>query len=348
MKGKTGMRTQFLPPLLKIPVAVGGIFLFGTIGYSILGDPKYTLLDSMYMTAITLTTVGYGEAIDLTHNPPAKIFTIILLISGIGIVGYAFSSGTAFLVKGNFEQLMWRRRMIKAIANLSNHFIVCGAGNTGQHIIKELLATQRPFVAVDTSRERLNHLSDLFGQEFPVVIGDGTEDEILLAAGVERASGIAACLSNDKDNFIVTVSSRILRPNLRIVCRCFEERVVTKIRKAGANSVVSPNQIGGLRIVSELIRPTVVSFLDTMLHEKNEGLRIEEAKIAENSKLLGQTIGDIQQREIGNLLVVALLCSNGQWQYNPKSNTELQLGMRIVFMGNPKSRNEFEELCAAG
>lgn len=330
--------------LYRSSLLVGLTFVVGVVGYSVLGGDKYSVFDAVYMTVITLTTVGYGEVIDLTNNTVGRLFTTLLLLGGVGAFLNFFTSATAFVVEGHMQHILWSRRMAKAISKLDNHTIVCGGGVTGHHIIAELLATKRPFVLIDTNEQRLAELCERFDTEFPAVIGDATDDEWLLAAGIERASGIVACLSNDKDNFIVTVSARLLRPDIRIICRCIDERVVSKIRKAGADSVVSPNRIGGLRMISELARPMAVSYLDLMLRDQNKNLRVESIQIKEGSELEGKSLEQLQDRKIKNLLVLAFREGDGDWQFAPDEDTVMPAGLHIIFMASPEARIQLEGL----
>jgi voltage-gated potassium channel len=318
------------------------VFALGVSGYLILSGPEYGLLDAIYMTVITLTTVGYGEAIDLSGNPMGRAFTIVVLVVGVGSVLYLFSSLTAFIVEGHLAVLLRGRRMNKKISNLNGHYIVCGAGATGEHIVRELAATRRPFVAVDWDEARLRHLEEDLKMEFPSVAGDATDDDTLRAAGIEHAAGLAACIAADKDNLIVTVSARLLNADLRIVCRCIDDRVGTKIRQAGADAIVSPNTIGGLRIVSELVRPTAVSFLDIMLRDKHEGLRVEDLRITETSALAGTTMGELRQRGLPDVLIVALRRQDGSWVFNPGDEACLSPGTSLIFMAGPIGREHLE------
>jgi voltage-gated potassium channel len=332
-------------PMMRATIILLGLFIIGTVGYRHYGGPETTWLDAFYMTTITLTTVGYGEVVDLSHSPDGRIFTIALLLVGVGAFLYFFSNVTAFVVEGTLDRLFWRRRMTRRINSLEDHFIVCGGGTTGGHIIKELIDTGRPFVLIEASQERVDGLYAKFDLEFPVVIGDATDDVILRDAGIEKARGVVTCISNDKDNLVVTFSSRHLNKNVRIVTRCTETRDREKLKLAGADAVVHPDQVGGLRLASELLRPTVVSFLDTMLRDKHLGLRVEEVLVAQDSTLKDSTVGELKAREIHGLLIVALRSeASGVWTYNPDNNERLSEGTSIVFMGLPETQKEMREL----
>ncbi|MDF1665509.1 MAG: potassium channel protein [Planctomycetota bacterium] len=330
--------------LYRSSLLVALTFVVGVVGYSVLGGEDYSVFDAVYMTVITLTTVGYGEVIDLTNNNVGRLFTTLLLLGGVGAFLNFFTSATAFVVEGHMQHILWSRRMAKAISKLNDHTIVCGGGSTGQHIIQELISTKRSFVLVDTDEQRIIELFERFDQEFPTVIGDATDDDCLMAGGIDRASGIVACLSNDKDNFIVTVSARLLRPDIRIICRCIDERVVSKIRKAGADSVVSPNRIGGLRMVSELARPMAVSYLDLMLREQKKNLRVESVEVMEGSEVADSCLGDLKDRKIKDLLVLAFRKADSEWHFAPEDETKIASGLHIIFMASPAARIELQRL----
>jgi voltage-gated potassium channel len=334
-----------LRPMARATVLLLALFVIGTWGYLHFGGPGTTFVDALYMTTITLTTVGYGEIVDLSQSEEGRVFTILLLLVGVGSFLYFFSNVTAFVVEGNLDRLFWRRRMARNIDSLEDHFIVCGGGMTGQHIVKELLDTRRPFVLIEESETRVDELYARLNSEFPTVVGDATQDENLRSAGIDRARGLIACIKSDKDNLVVTFSSRHLNPKLRIVARCNDARDSEKLKRAGADAIVQPDQVGGLRLASELLRPTVVSFLDTMLRDKHLGLRVEEVHVGPTSSIQGKTVGDLKKRGIPGLLIVALRSeASGAWTYNPDETEPLTAGTSIVFMGLPETQKKLNEL----
>jgi len=316
------------------------VFSVGVLGFASIAGPEASLLDAVYMTVITLTTVGYGEHINLAHDPAGQIFAMLLLFTGVGAFMYFFTSTTAFVVDGSLYRLLWKRRMNKAISKLDKHVIVCGAGRVGAHIIEEFATTGFPFVVVDKRELSITELQDRLGINFPAVVGDAMDDDSLRAAGIDRAKGVMACLSRDNDNLIVVVSARLLNSETRIVCRSIDPRVSKKVLSAGADSVVSPNAIGGLRLASEMVRPKVVSFLDRMLRGKDKLLRVEEYEIDASSALVGKTVGDVRRMKIKDLLVVALSQPGWNWEYNPDDDVALLSGMSLIFMGSVDARNE--------
>lgn len=321
------------------------IFGVGVVGYSIIGGDRYSLVDAIYMTMITLTTVGYGEIVNLEGNPTGRLFTIGLLFFGVGAFVYFFSNLTAFIVEGNFDRMLWRRKMRLAIRKLDKHYIICGAGRLGRHMIMELLATERPFVVIDNDETRVRELAEELGKEFAIVVGDAIDEEVLKEAGIERAAGLCAAIATDKDNLLITVTARSLRPDLRIVARCTDEKFLAKLKRTGANAIVATNLIGGLRLVSELVRPDAVTFLDTMLRDKDKRLRVEELVIGARSRVSGKSLGELRAMGVRDLLIIALREPNSDaWHFNPPDGAKLHVGASVVFMASPEARKTASEL----
>jgi voltage-gated potassium channel len=222
--------------------------------------------------------------------------------------------------------------MLKQIRDLKDHFIVCGAGEVGHHVVRELLKTGHHFVVIDHDQERLEKIQHL--GEFPVLNGDGADEEVLESAGLSRARGLATVLPEDKDNLMVTVTVRQKNPTIRIVARCAEQRMAAKLTLAGANAAVAPNTIGGMRLASELIRPHVVGFLDLMLKETSKTLRVEEISVGEASSWNGKTIHETEIHRRFELLALALRKRSGEMKYNPHGDTALGAGDVLVVMGD--------------
>lgn len=338
MELKSPRRTH---PMVRSFVLIVLLFALGTVGYMFIGGHGTTALDALYMTVITLTTVGYGEVVVLDNSPGGRIFTMLLMLGGFGVLGYFFSNMTALVVGGTLNKFLWRRKMERMIDGMSGHYVVCGAGETGRHMVRELIETQRDFVVIEGSQDRIDVLYEELDKEFPAIAGDATEDEALAAAAVDRAAGLIACVSSDKDNLMVTISARMMNADLRIVARCIDEKVAAKLKTAGADAIVSPNMIGGMRMVSELIRPTVVSFLDVMLRDKQRRLRVEEVVIQPGSRLVGKSVAQVHDETDDDMLVLALYEGDGTtWTYNPKPHTTLEAGMTLVFLSGPDTRAE--------
>jgi voltage-gated potassium channel len=291
------------------------------------------------MTVITLTTVGYGEIIPMDNNPGGRIFTMILILFGMGILVYFASTVTAFLIEGQLEHVFWRKRMRQAIAELKRHVIVCGAGVVAGHLIEELVRVQRPVVAVLPQGSALPALAEQ--KELLHIVGDAADEEILTEAGIARASGLVAALELDRDNVLVTLTARQINPALRIVTMLVDPRNEQKLRRAGADSVVSPFLIGGMRLASEMIRPMVVTFLDTMLRDRDRNLRVEEIRVGRGSPAIGRPVGDLGIDDVPGLMLLALVePSTQQWTFKPDGHARVAEGSTLIVMGDPHGVGE--------
>jgi len=318
------------------------VFFIGVVGYKIIGGEDWTFFDCLYMTAITVSTVGYGEVIDLSANPVARGFTIVFILLSLGTIAFAVTSITSFIVEGELKNILGRRRMEKEIAKLKEHYIVCGSDETAETIIQELVLTQKPFVVVEPLQEKIDRLSALGNILF--IHGDPTEDSILIQAGIERAKGILLSLPNDEANLFVTISARSLNPDTRIVTKGIDVKSHKKMFKAGSDAVVSPSFIGGMRMVSEMIRPAVVTFLDMMLRERAEVLRFEEIRVKKGSSLEGMTLEEASiEKETGSLLVAVRKAGSNKYNFNPPKKTEIQEDDVLVLIATPEIIREIEK-----
>jgi voltage-gated potassium channel len=330
---------RFTIALIMLSVVIAG----AVAGYKVIGGPSVGYLQAIYMAIITLAGVGYGEIVDTSRNPALRVFNIFIVLIGVTITVYALSAVTAFLVEGEITDLFWRRKMQKKIAELKNHYIICGLGNTGRFAVQELRKTNTPFVVVDQSEEAIKrfreHEPNLY-DEMLYVVGDATDEATLDQAGIEKAAGMTSALHSDKDNLVVTVMARQKNPKLRIISRCTDLKFAERIVRAGANSTVSPNQIGGLRMASELLRPHVVGFLDLMLKEKSATLRIEDIEISAASPWIGHALAKINLKGQYNLLALAVKTAtdphNPKLWVNPPDEVELKAGMVLIVMGAVK------------
>lgn len=310
------------------------VFVLGVTGFKILGGPDWTLLDAVYMTVISVSTVGFGEIHDLSGNPAARVFTVVYIILCLGTIAFAVSSITAFVVEGELRHLLGRRKMDKTIAKISNHYLVCGSDETARTVVQELLQTLKPFVVVDSSEERMARMREM--GEVIWVQGDPSEDAVLRKAGIERARGILCSLPTDEANLFVVVTARSLNPAIRIVAKGIDVRSHEKIKKAGADSVISPTFIGGMRMVSEMVRPATTTFLDLMLRERNRVLRFDEVAVPEGSPLAGKTIGEADLgSKTGALLVALRRGGSKDFDFNPSPTAAISAGDVLVFIASP-------------
>jgi len=312
-------------------------------GYLWLGGPNVTFLQALYMAVITLAGVGYAEVVDTSHNPMLRIFNMFVVLVGVTITVYVFSSVTAFLVEGEITNIFWRRRMHKKISELKDHYVVCGLGTTGRHAVEELQKSGTPFVVIEMHEENIQRLREhkaLDMANLLYIIGDATDDDVLTEAGVGRARGLIVALSADKDNLVIIVMVRQMNPKIRIVARCTDPKFSDKMLKAGANSTVSPNHIGGLRMASEMLRPNVVSFLDLMLKEQSRTLRVEEVEVGGASAWVGKTLGQLDLRTAYNLLPMAVkrpaAAADSKYHVNPPDSLTIEKGMILIVIGEVK------------
>lgn len=334
--------------IVAASIALLTIFGVGTAGYYTLGNVylgknSWDLGECAYMTVITITTVGFGELPHLARVPYGRAFTVAVLLAGLGIAAYFVSALTTYFIEGEFTKARTRRKMTRALADIKDHIIVCGVGTTGVHVVEELVWTKWPLVAIDRNPERLERLQALSVSLLPTVNGDATEDEVLEQAGIRRARGIVAALTGDKDNLYIVVSARQLNPSLRIIAKGVDVAAADKLKRAGADSVVNPAFIGGVRMVSEMIRPQVVEFLDLMLRDKDKNLRIEEVVVPPGSPLVGKPIFEAQIRQHTNLLVVAVRQPPvtpgqvGSFVYNPGPETLIAANMALIVLGETEN-----------
>ena len=331
---------QLVFPVLLLVV----VFMFGTLGFFILGGGKWSLFDCAYMTSITLTTVGYGEILE-DFGTNGRLFAMILMWSGMGVALYAVSTITGFVVERKFSRILRERKMEKNIAALKNHFIVCGGGHTAVNVLRELIASKRSCVCIEIKPERIEWIAGQF-QGLYYIQGDATEEDVLLRAGIERASGVLAVLEEDGHNLLITVQARYINPEIKIVARCHENNLAGKFYRAGANYVVNPSFIGGMRMASEMIRPHVVSFLDRMLRG-NDAIRVEEVTIGEGSPWIGHSLREIDiQRRTGLVAVSFKRPEDPEFTYNPSQDEVLTPQSVIVVIGNPEQVSNLRRFCA--
>ena len=333
------MRATQLPRIRKrIVIAVLLLVLMqviGTLGFYLEADETVTLSDAMHMSLITITTVGYGEVIPL-QTLGERIFAGLFAIAGFGTLTFLFTSLAAFFLEADLDYTLRRRRMEKAIKKLKGHYILCGFGRVGRNVAHELVHTKRQFVAIDMDEHQL--LAQL--EHFPELLylnGDASDDDLLLAADIADAAGVFAVTGDDSRNLMITITARQLNPDIRIVARCHEIRNVAKVKKAGADVVISPDFTGGMRIASSMIRPHVVNFLDEMLRSEQK-IRLEELRLEEQHQLC--SIGELRARCPG--CVIVALKSGDDFQFNPGDELMLSPGQVLIVMLPPQGRSELQ------
>lgn len=321
------------------------VFLVGVIGFKLFGGKEWSLLESVYMTVITISTIGYGEVVDLSSNPAARIFATVYIIICLGTIAFAVSSITAFVVEGELKNILGRKRMEKEIQKLSGHYIVCGSDETAQTAIQELILTKRPFVVVEPAAEKIEKLRRLGVTLW--VQGDPTDEKTLVEAGVERAAGVFLSLPSDEANLFATITVRTLNPKTRIVAKVIDIRSQAKMLKAGADSAISPAFIGGMRMVSEMVRPAAVTFLDMMLRDREKVLRVEELTVRPESALCGRTLAELAiQEKTGALLVAVKKAGAADYEFNPPPTRKIEPGETLILIASPEIMAKLESLKA--
>lgn len=334
----TGRHSQ-LPRILGRIYIAGGVLLamviIGTVGFYAIGEVETTWSDAFYMTLITLSTVGYGEVVPMTSFWD-RLFAGVISLVGFGSVTFMFTSLSVFFLESDLDDTLRRRRMQKQIRKLTGHYIICGFGRVGRNVAHELTATRRSFVAIDPDATRLedyrDHLPGLL-----YLAGDASDDDVLLEADIGDAAGVFAVTDDDSRNLMITLTAKQLNPALRVVARSHEVRNTPKLRKAGADVVVSPDFTGGMRIASSMIRPHVVTFLDEMLRSQN-AYRVEEFKVP-----AGFARQPLAQLDIGRKNAVLLgIRTHRDFVFNPPDDFELEAGHILVTMCSPEGRVALE------
>jgi len=314
------------------------VIAFGSIGY--MAIEEWNFLDSIYMTVITLTTVGYKEVHDLTFS--GKIFTVILIIGGVGTVLYALSTGAKLVIEGELAEVFGRKRLEKKIKELNNHYIICGYGRMGRIICKELKSRGMRFIAIERNPDILKEEEDIL-----IFEGDATKDEVLKKVGIEKARGLVSVLPNDAENLYVVLSAKGMNPALLIVARAGEEGSEQKLLRAGADRVVSPYHIGGLRIAHTLLKPAVVDFIEFATKSGNIDLQMEEIAIQEGSKLVGLTLDECGiGRELG-VIIVAIKRATGAMKFNPTFRSMVRAGDTLITIGETAKLKVLEDMAMA-
>ncbi len=313
---------------------------FGTFGYLFLFD--YSFIDSLYMTVITTTTVGFGEI--QPFETEEKIFTIILIIISIFTLGYTISLFSEYLLTGNFFKTFKQNHVKKQINKMNNHVIVCGLGRNGSQVIETLLNHNRKIVAIDQNTDILNSYKD--NKDIVTIEGDATSDEILLLAGIESASSIITALPSDADNLFVVLTSKQLNKNCNVISRASSDSSYKKIKFAGADNVIMPDKLGGSHMASLVVNPDLVEFVDNLAivdGEKNANLR-EIAINDLSEKYIGKTVLDLDLRRKTGCNLIGFKNKNGEYVINPDVTTILERGTYLILLGRAKQIEKLKDL----
>lgn len=316
-----------------------GIIVVGAVGY--MAIEGWSFLDAIYMTVITVTTVGYAEVHPLSMG--GQIFSIFLIIGGVGGALYVMTGIIGYVVEGHFGTTLGRRRMKAKIAELKRHFILCGYGRVGQEIAGMFNEEGVSFVVIENNAERIAQVER---EGYPYLQGDAASDEVLREAGIERARGLVAAVGSDVDNTYITLSARGLCPDLFIAARASSEESKTKLIRAGANRAVAPLIIGGRRMAMLALRPAVVDFIDTVVSRHDRELRLENVEIGKNSSLVGLTMKAVRNKT--GITVLALQKKSGKLLTNPSEGETIRDGDQLIVIGTKKRLAGLEEAFEGG
>jgi voltage-gated potassium channel len=309
----------------------------GTAGFMTI--EKWRFLDALYMTVITLGTVGFKEVHDLSDG--GKVFTMCLILVGVSVLGYIVGSLAQIMFEGQFQRIMGRKKVEKQIDALNDHYIICGFGRIGSLICREFKANGLPFVIVEKSADTMEKLDE---EGYLHMRGDATLDETLLKAGIKRAKGLISVVTSDTENVYITLTARGLNPDLYILARSGEEGSDLKLLRAGASKVVSPYIIGGSRMAQSILRPNVVDFIEIATGSEHMDLQMEEINIPAHSAFAGETLVGCGFRKETGVIIVGIKKSHGKMIFNPHSQAKIEGGDTLIVLGEPGSISKLEDL----
>ena len=304
------------------------ILSVGTLGYRLL-EPQVNWFQAFYMTVITISTVGFGEIPGL--GLLGRAFTVALIICGIGLVSYVFFAISQTVVEGEIMSYFGRRKLDKRIAALKDHVILCGFGRVGEIVAAELGKFGRPFVVVEQDPEREEALERC---KYLYVIGDAAKDDVLEQAGIGRASALISCTHPDAQNIYITLTARELNSKLKILSRAYKEDAEKRLSRAGADKVIYPDRIGGMRIALSLLKPALMSFMEVLAESYDDGeIEVDEFTIGERCSIIGRSLVEAQFRQNFNLIVIAIRKADGAMQFNPGRDAVIEVGDTLIAIG---------------
>lgn len=314
------------------------LITISTIGYWTMLDIPFT--DALYMTIITISTVGYKEVVDMT--PMAKLFSIFVIFGGIGIVGYTFTSLEIIILESNFKSIRRNKVIKRKIEGMEKHIIIAGGSESTDVIIKRFIHSKKDFVIIEKDKEKFENFIE---KEVPALLGDATMEETLTRAGIARASGFISTLHTDADNIVAVLTARHMNKDLYIVSRAIDKNAREKLLKAGADNTVSSNEIGGNRMASLVLRPTIISFLDTITRAGGVELDLEDVVIGKDSSMCNQSLKQIQiPQKIGLTVLATKKHDESKMRFNPDPNEAFAPGDAIIVLGTPEQIVRLREL----
>ena len=321
-------------PLVLILIMI----FISIIGFHIIEG--WSFLDCLYMTIITIFTVGFNEVKEL--SPQGRIFTIFVILGGVGTAIFAFTKISEIVFEGGINKFLRRRKMEKKLENLKDHYIICGLGRIGKVVRERLEEEKVPFVVIDNNEEKLKELKQ--SKRCPFIKGDATQEETLTKAGIKRAKGLAALLSSDADNLYLVLTAKQTNPSIFILSKALDEEAEKKILQIGANRVVSPFKLSGLKIAQGLIRPTLVDFMDLIIRRKELPLYMEEFVVKKDSQMTNQNLKECDIRRTANVIVVAIKKPGEDIVFNPSPDIKIETGDILLVLGDDKAISQFENV----
>ena len=313
------------------------IVAIGSAGY--MSIEGWSFFDSLYMTVITITTVGYGEIRDVSEA--GRLFTIFLIFSGMGIIAYIVGLTAQGMVELQIRTIIGRRKLDLQIKKIKDHYIICGFGRIGRVICRELQAKKIPMLIIENGSEN-RELLDM--ESIPYIIDDATSENVLLEAGIERARGLISVVASDADNLFITLTARGLNPAAFILARADEDRTEKKLLRAGADKVFLPYTIGGLKMAQSITKPAVTDFIEFTVHNKDMGLEMGELHVSKDSRLNGLKLIDSGIRQQMDIIIVAVRKKSGEMSFNPSSETKIEAGDTLISLGKSKDLAKLESI----
>ena len=314
------------------------IFIVGTIGFHFI--EKWSFIDSFYVTVITLSTVGYGDFVPRTVE--GKFFTVFIIIFGVSTMLYSFALASEVVIDGRLRRILGRGKLEKIIEKMNNHYIICGGGRIGFLICRELMAGEMPCVVIDNNPEVIQRAQD---EGFICFKGDATQDKILIEAGIKRAKGIVCVLPSDAENLYVILTAKELNQQIYIMSRSEEEESEHRLIRAGADRVMSPYTLGGMRMAMAILRPAMLDFIEITTRRQSLELRMEEISVCKGSPIIGLSLEESGIRQRYGLIIVAVKKDSGKMIFNPMANYIIAEGDRLVAMGEDENVKQFAKVC---
>lgn len=308
----------------------------GTAGYMVIEN--WTMMDSLYMTVITLSTIGYGEVNPV--SPPGRIFTLFLIVMGVGFFLYVIGNVVQFLVEGRIRLILGRHKLDKQINHLTNHYIVCGYGRMGRAFCRYLIQKGLKFVVIEKNDDRIPIMNT---DHVLYIAGEATIEENLITAGIKRASNLIATLGTDADNVFLVLLAKGLNPGVYVVARASQNTSKKPLDTAGADVVVSPFDIGARRMAHAILRPNVIRFLEFAFADESTDIHIEEIPVADSSKLVNVTLQESGIRQNYNLIILSIINKDGDMRFNPSASTAIGAGEKVIAVGTVNSLRRLEE-----